>query len=128
MIFDDKYFIGRKIKSFRKKRGLTQAELAEKIDLSEKHISKIEASIHVPSLSAFFKIAEALEIGMEEFGFELKTDGNPDREELIKCIFDSTDEEIKLILSVVKCLKENFISSYLSYKLRLYFYIALRMI
>ncbi len=44
---------------------------------------------------------------MEEFGFELKTDGNPDREELIKCIFDSTDEEIKLILSVVKCLKEN---------------------
>ena len=28
MIFDDKYFIGRKIKSFRKKRGLTQAELA----------------------------------------------------------------------------------------------------
>ena len=89
MIFDDKYFIGRKIKSFRKKRGLTQAELAEKIDLSEKHISKIEASIHVPSLSAFFKIAEALEIGMEEFGFEL------------------TDEEIKLILSVVKCLKEN---------------------
>lgn len=104
MIFDDKYFIGRKIKSFRKKRGLTQAELAEKIDLSEKHISKIEASIHVPSLSAFFKIAEALEIGMEEFGFELKTDGNPDREELIKCIFDSTDEEIKLLLSVVKCL------------------------
>lgn len=101
MIFDDKYFIGRKIKSFRKKRGLTQAELAEKIDLSEKHISKIEASIHVPS------IAEALEIGMEEFGFELKTDGNPDREELIKCIFDSTDEEIKLLLSVVKCLKEN---------------------
>ena len=84
MIFDDKYFIGRKIKSFRKKRGLTQAELAEKIDLSEKHISKIEASIHV-----------------------LKTDGNPDREELIKCIFDSTDEEIKLLLSVVKCLKEN---------------------
>lgn len=107
MIFDDKYFIGRKIKSFRKKRGLTKAELAEKIDLSEKHISKIEASIHVPSLSAFFKIAEALEIGMEEFGFELKTDGNPDREELIKCIFDSTDEEIKLLLSVVKCLKEN---------------------
>ena len=112
MIFDDKYFIGRKIKSFRKKRGLTQAELAEKIDLSEKHISKIEASIHVPSekypnLKMILKIAEALEIGMEEFGFELKTDGNPDREELIKCIFDSTDEEIKLLLSVVKCLKEN---------------------
>ena len=49
MIFDDKYFIGRKIKSFRKKRGLTQAELAEKIDLSEKHISKIEAGVHLPS-------------------------------------------------------------------------------
>lgn len=46
MIFDDKYFIGRKIKSFRKKRGLTQAELAEKIDLSEKHISKPVFTYH----------------------------------------------------------------------------------
>ncbi len=107
MIFDDKYFIGRKLKSFRKKRGLTQAELAEMVDMSEKHISKIEAGIHIPSISAFFKIVNELDIGMEEFGLAIKTDGNPDREELIKCIFDSTDEEIKLLLSVVKCLKEN---------------------
>lgn len=42
MIFDDKYFIGRKIKSFRKKRGLTQAELAEKIDLSENILAKLK--------------------------------------------------------------------------------------
>lgn len=108
MIFDDKYFIGRKIKSFRKKRGLTQAELAEKIDLSEKHISKIEASIHVPSLSAFFKIAEALEIGMEEFGFELKTDGNPDREELIKCIFRFNGRRNKTSFVCCEMLKRKF--------------------
>ena len=63
MIFDDKYFIGRKLKSFRKKRGLTQAELAEMVDMSEKHISKIEAGIHIPSISAFFKIVNELDIG-----------------------------------------------------------------
>ncbi len=62
MIFDDKYFIGRKIKSFRKKRGLTQAELAEKIDLSEKHISKIEASIHVPSYQRSLKLQKHLKL------------------------------------------------------------------
>lgn len=30
MIFDDKYFIGRKIKSFRKKRGLTAGRVSRK--------------------------------------------------------------------------------------------------
>ena len=106
-MFDDKIFIGQKIKNFRKKRGLTQAELAEKIDLSEKHISKIEAGVHLPSIKVFFNIISVLNIGLDEFGLELKTENNQDRQELMKCIYESTDEEIKFLLSVVKCIKEN---------------------
>lgn len=107
MMYDDKCFIGQKIKNFRRKRNLTQAELAEKVDLSEKHISKIEAGTHLPSLQAFFKIIEILNIGLEEFGLALVTEQNPERQELLKYIYSSTDEELKFLLPVIKCINEN---------------------
>lgn len=103
----DKEFLGRKIKSFRKKRNMTQAELAEKVDISEKHISKIEAGIHQPSLMSFLKITQILNIGMEEFGLTLKAESNPIKEEIYRCINDSTAQELKIILPLIKCLKDN---------------------
>ena len=42
MFYCDKKFIGNVIKTFRKKSKIKQSELAEKIGISEKHLSKIE--------------------------------------------------------------------------------------
>lgn len=103
----DKNFIGRKIKYFRKKRNITQNKLAELVDLSEKHISKIESGTHQPSITAFFNIVKVLDIGLEEFGLPLKTTANSVRDEIYKCINDSTDDELNIILPLIKCLKEN---------------------
>lgn len=107
MVFDDKEFIGRKIKEFRRKRHMTQGKLAELVDLSEKHISKIEAGIHQPSISAFFKIIKVLDIGLDEFGLSLTAEENKIRNEILECIYDSSEEELSLILPLIKCLKEN---------------------
>ena len=107
MVFDDKEFIGRKIKEFRRKRHMTQGKLAELVDLSEKHISKIEAGIHQPSISAFFKIIRILDIGLEEFGLSIKRDENKIRNEILESIYDSTDKELEFILPLIKCSKEN---------------------
>ena len=46
MRFDDKAFIGKTVKSYRKKLGLTQSELAEMVDLSDQHISRIESGCY----------------------------------------------------------------------------------
>ena len=56
----DKKFIADKIKEFRKKAGLTQTELAQKIGIGEKQISKIENYTNLPSLTTFFKIIDYL--------------------------------------------------------------------
>ncbi len=106
MFFDDREFIGHKIKEFRKKRRMTQGKLAELVDLSEKHISKIEAGIHQPSISAFFKIVKVLDIGLEEFGLSMCSEDNYVRNEILRCIYDSSDEELNFILPLIKCLKE----------------------
>lgn len=107
MFVIDKNFIGRKIKYFRKKRNLTQSQLAELVDLSEKHISKIEAGIHQPSIVTFFKIIDVLAIGFDEFGLSVKTTPNVLRDEIYKCISDATDYELSVIFPIVKCLKDN---------------------
>ena len=41
MFYDDKKFIGNKLKQARLKSGLSQIQLAEKVGLSEKHVSNI---------------------------------------------------------------------------------------
>lgn len=52
----------RKVKEFRKLRGLTQAGLADKAEVDRKTISRIENSAYSPSLTSLFAIAEALEV------------------------------------------------------------------
>lgn len=54
--------IGERIKFFRKKKNMTQAQLAEKIGMAEISIRKIEASPNVPRDPTLRKIANAFDI------------------------------------------------------------------
>ena len=54
--------IGLKIQEVRLMRGLTQAELSQRIDVTPKYISNIECSAKVPKFETFVEIANALEI------------------------------------------------------------------
>lgn len=56
MKFDDKAYLAKTIKMYRKKLNLTQAELAERVDLSDQHISRIESGCYTPSLKSFSKL------------------------------------------------------------------------
>ena len=54
--------IGLNILYYRRKRGLTQLQLAEKANYSRNHIQQIETAAAVPSVAALLDIARALEI------------------------------------------------------------------
>ena len=60
----DKYrvLLGERIKNIRKSKGLTQLELAELVDRSKNHISKIETGSANPPLSLLIEIANALNV------------------------------------------------------------------
>ena len=49
------------IKNLRKRKGLTQKQLAEMCDLSESMISNLESGKKLPSFETLLKLAEALE-------------------------------------------------------------------
>ena len=61
--------IGLKVAYYRKLAGLSQMQLAEKIDVSRTHLSNIEAP-NVPtsiSLDLLFKISDVLNIELKNF-------------------------------------------------------------
>ena len=59
-------FLAKNIKAERIRRGLTQAQLAELIMVSERSISQIEQCRQMPSAFKVFDIASALDIPIEE--------------------------------------------------------------
>lgn len=107
-MYNDKEYIGKKIKEFRKKNKLSQAELAELIGLSDKHIGRIEAGFYFPSIKNFLNIMSVLKVNFSDFGFCMEdAPKNPEKAELLELINLSNDSEISLYLKLIKLLKEN---------------------
>ena len=62
-----KYVVGGSmIKEYRKKRGLTQEELAEKVNLSTRQLQRIEKNEHQTSIDTLLNIINTLNIPDEE--------------------------------------------------------------
>lgn len=60
-------FVGKNIRKFRKQKGWTQRQLAEKSTYSKQFISNIENNVHQTfSLGTLWKIAQTLEVDMFE--------------------------------------------------------------
>jgi transcriptional regulator with XRE-family HTH domain len=62
MLNREEMCLGKKIRLYRKKAGLTQEVMAEKLGLSSKYIQFIENGQRRPSLKVVYKIAKILEI------------------------------------------------------------------
>jgi transcriptional regulator with XRE-family HTH domain len=65
--------IGERIKALRTERGMTLADLGEKVKLSTSHLSQIERDKTTPSLSTLLDIAKALNVGPRYF-FEIEAE------------------------------------------------------
>lgn len=49
---------GKRIQQFRKERGLTQEQLAEKLNVSENTIAKIESGLRRPSIDFLLELSD----------------------------------------------------------------------
>ena len=106
MKFDDKKFIAQQIKIHRKKAGYTQEQLAEIVNLSTQHISRIESGCYIPSLNSFFMIVNALKIDLKIFGFNLNLTSNKMRDVVIQKISSATDAELIFYENLIEATKD----------------------
>ena len=58
----DKKLVGQKISTLRKEKGMTQRELAEKLCVTDKSVSKWETGIHFPDIAVMEELANELGI------------------------------------------------------------------
>ncbi len=107
MITENKKFIGEKIKQQRKRLKLTQFELAERVGIHEKQLSRIEAGLHYPSLENFIKILRVLKINLCEF--EENKEINPLKDDIFQLINESSDNELKIYKDIILSIKRNLI-------------------
>ena len=69
---------GKRIKHLRRLRNLTQAQLAEKLDLSINYISQIETGEATPTFKTLFLLAQGLDVEMKDlFDFQLESKAKP---------------------------------------------------
>lgn len=107
-MFCEKEYIGKKIKEYRRKKKFSQAELAEKVGLSDKHIGRIEAGRFFPTFLNFLKILKILDISLSEFGLSLDENLSNEREEFLKLIYGLSEKEVISYLKIIKVLKKEY--------------------
>ena len=66
--------LGLRLKEFRRKRGLSQTELAKLVGVTASTISQVESNLIYPSLPALMKMGEALSVDLTSF-FEDRQEG-----------------------------------------------------
>jgi len=100
-----KTLIGARIKELRRQAGLTQEQLAERVGLDSRHLSRLEVGRHFPSLQSLERIAAALNVQLVEF-FQFPGEENIRalRAYLTKFAKQSSETQIRLAAKVLKLL------------------------
>lgn len=102
----DYYKIGQQIRKIRRAHGLSQEELAEKVNISTPHMSHIETGNTKLSLPVFVDIANALEVRTDDLlGNPTETTISSSLDEIAAVLERCSAQESKVIADVVKATK-----------------------
>ncbi|MBQ8575442.1 MAG: helix-turn-helix transcriptional regulator [Clostridia bacterium] len=95
--------IGQRIKRIRKENGLTQERLAEMLNISTEHLSRIETGSYRPSLSLIEKVSDIFKIEEQIIMFGNGFDKSNDKElcDKIECLSEEKKQAVKLILDLI---------------------------
>ena len=97
----DQIKIGKFIAVCRKQKGLTQMQLAEKLNITDKAISKWERGIAMPDSSIMLALCDILGISVNELlcGEKINMENNPKNEQLLLEMAKELEKKNKIIWS-----------------------------
>ena len=102
---DTKQMLGARIKNIRNKKGLTQEQLSEKMEINPKYLSSIERGNENPTLNTLIKLSESLEVDSGEIFSHLQLEDPGERKFMITSLLDQADDEqLKLIFKVLSAI------------------------
>ena len=99
--------IGETIAYLRKQKGMTQNELAEKMNVTDKAVSKWERDLSCPDVNSISKLADILGISVEELlKAKKKDDSNTKLKDLINLIFKAVALAMGIAVVVLNILNQ----------------------
>lgn len=100
--------VGQRLRAARKKRGMTQEQLAELAGISPQHCSGIETGSAKVSLPALVNLSNVLHVSMDELLMDsVSAASKPGLMKEVETVFsDASADEIYLMLSQAKSIKE----------------------
>lgn len=94
---------GKRLKELRKKKGFTQEQLAEKINLFPKQIGNIETGNCFTTIVNLKKIADVLDVEISDlFDFDYLEDREFLEEKIINLVKSSSNDELRSIYRMMK--------------------------
>ena len=103
----DYYAIGQRIRRYRKAQGLSQEQLAEKVNISTTHMSHIENGGTKLSLQVFAELAEALHVSADCLLYDARSSSNQSVSQEITQIIDAcTPMQARALKEIMKAAQE----------------------
>ena len=104
--------IGETISSLRKKKELTQNELAEKMNVTDKAVSKWERDLSCPDVNTISRLAEVLDVSVEELlNAKEQRKSNSKMKDLVNLIFKAVAIAMGIAVVVLNVLEKVDIKS-----------------
>ncbi len=103
-INNETVLIGRRLKSLRKAKRLTQDQLGESASLSSKYLSRIELGLENPTLDVFIRLANALDVSLSEiFRVDHEEHDSDKLRALLNALTKNADEKsMKTVVKLVQ--------------------------
>ena len=99
--------IGLRIQKRRTEMKMTQAELAERIDTNQKHLSRIEGGYHRCTLDLIVAIAKALDVSVDYLIAYYEDSTNPSTlQVIIDEIKGMTPQQLEMLQENIKTIKK----------------------
>lgn len=100
-----KELLGARIKELRKKEQMSQEQLAEKIGIDPKHLSRIEVGKGYPSLETLDNLSKVLNVEMKDlFEFQHLDSVDSVADAINSIINTASDKDMQLFLKLLKAL------------------------
>lgn len=99
--------LGARIKELRKQAGLSQDQLAEKVGIESKYLSRIEVGKRQPSLETLGNIADCLQVEMKElFDFFHLDSETVSQRGIESALAGASNEELRLVFKLIKAVRQ----------------------
>ena len=103
----DRIALGAAIRTARLKKGYTQEQLAELVEVTPTHEKHIESGHRLPSVEVLFSIAQALDMSLDNVIFPEQEAGSGRVREIQIMLHQCSEGELSVLLDVSRSLLRN---------------------